>query len=241
MPIFHEAKLIHVHNPRCGGTTINEAILKSLGLPVSTFRPQTVSYHYLYGNHKTSNNFYELDHLCFAWIREAAPQWVLDDYSSFVVVRHPWDRFVSEYTRKASTNCKRFINPLGKSFETYCQNFIQKARKKYSESDPYQFQGISHFNGCHFLPQYLYAGLESSSTATKPIIIDIKEINQTLPPLLGNLSEKIAAELEKPRNSHRQKISEEIKHQIQTVNPDTRKEVENFYQLDYQLLGYEMT
>jgi len=241
MPIFHELKVIHVHNPRCGGTTINNAILKGLGLPASTFRPKLVSYHYLYGNHRTSNNFYELDHLCFAWIREATPKWLLDDYKSFVVVRHPWERFVSEYTRKVSTNCKRFINPQDISFETYCLKFIQKAKRKYLDSDPYQFQGVSHFNGCHFLPQYLYAGLECNVDITKPQIIDIKEINQKLPPIFGNLSDKIAGELMKPRNSHKQKISEDIKYQIEGINPDIRKEIEDFYHLDFQLLEYEKT
>ena len=239
MPIFHEAKLIHVHNPRCGGTSINEAILTSLGLPVSTFRPQTVSYHYLYGNHKTSSNFYELDHLCFALIQEATPSWILEDYNSFVVVRHPWDRFVSEYTRKVATNCKRFINPLGKTFESYCQDFIKKANRKYSESDPYNFKGVNHFNGCHFLPQYIYAGLELPSRTTKPLIIDIKEISQKLPPLFDNLSNKVASELKKLRNSHKQKILDETKHQIDTINPTIRKAVEDFYHLDYQLLGYK--
>lgn len=239
MPIFHEAKLIHVHNPRCGGTSINDAILTSLGLPVSTFSPQIVSYHYLYGNHKTSSNCYELDHLCFALIREAAPKWIFDEYKSFVIVRHPWDRFVSEYTRKVSQKCKRFISPQDKSFEAYCQNFIQKANRKYSESDPYQFQGISHFYGCHFLPQYLYAGLESSFDIAKPLVIDIKEINQKLPSLCGEFSEKVKYELHKPRNSHQQKISDEIRHQIDTIKPEIRNKVDDFYRLDYELLGYE--
>lgn len=238
MPIFHEIKLIHVHNPRCGGTSINKAILKGLGLPNSTFSPKAVSYHYLYGNHKTSDNFYELDHLCFSLIKNAIPSWILNDYNAFVIVRHPWDRFVSEYTRKASINCKRFLNPRGISFETYCKNFIEKVKRKFSVSDPYRFNGVSHFNGCHFLPQYIYAGLELPDAQKKPIIIDIKDINKSVPRLCHEMHDNVELQLRKMHNSHKQKINDEIKYQIANISPQVRSAVEDFYHLDYKMLGY---
>ncbi|QEY32400.1 hypothetical protein EVJ50_09420 [Synechococcus sp. RSCCF101] len=241
MAIFHELKLIHAHNPRCGGTSINKAFASCLNIPPAALTPKKYSYHYLYGLHKTRGNYYELDHLTFAMILDAIPQWVANEYQAFVVVRHPWDRFVSEYTRKITAGCKRFINPLSISFETYCLRFLEKMARVFDSSHPHELRGINHFDACHFLHQYLYAGLDlpESGSTPRPRLIRIQDVNRELPGLCGEHAGAVSAILNRPLNSHRQTIPEERAAQIANLDRSIQSEIETFYAKDYELFGYE--
>ena len=239
MPVFHKAKLIHVHNPRCGGTSINRAFVSCLGIPKEFLSPKSYSYHYLFGNHRIGDDFYELDHLTFSMILEAVPRWISTEYDAFVVVRHPWDRFVSEYTRKYSTGGKRFINHKAMTFEEYCLKFLKIAAKRYSLSSPDRFKGFTHFNSCHYLPQYIYAGLDLDHAIKKPRIIKLQNISNDLPSLCGDYSEEIAKLLQKPLNSHKKKIPIALTEQISGVNKSLLRQVEKFYEKDFVLLGFQ--
>ena len=239
MPVFHDQKLIHIHNPRCGGTTINRALAQCLDIPAHHFSTKSISYHYLYGNHKVNGEKYELDHLTLSLIEDAIPSWILKTFRSFVVVRHPWDRFTSEYTRKASTGCKRFINHRNLSFEQYCQKFLRISRNKFHARDG--FVGMTHFQSCHFLPQYFYAGIPGSRTSVlSPEIIRIEEINSQLPKLVStDLSEKLERLLNLcSKNSHRTIVSDSIKQSIKEISPELKAKIQNFYSQDFQLFGF---
>jgi len=239
MPVFHDQKLIHIHNPRCGGTTINRALAQCLDIPAHHFSTKSISYHYLYGNHKVNGEKYELDHLTLSLIEDAIPSWILKTFRSFVVVRHPWDRFTSEYTRKASTGCKRFINHRNLSFEQYCQKFLRISRNKFHARDG--FVGMTHFQSCHFLPQYFYAGIPGSRTSVlSPEIIRIEEINSQLPKLVStDLSEKLERLLNLcNKNSHRTIVSDSIKQSIKEISPELKAKIQNFYSQDFQLFGF---
>ena len=239
MPVFHDQKLIHIHNPRCGGTTINRALAQCLDIPAHHFSTKSISYHYLYGNHKVNEEKYELDHLTVPLIEDAVPSWILKTFNSFVVVRHPWDRFTSEYTRKASTGCKRFINHRNLSFEQYCLKFLRISRNKFHARDG--FVGMTHFQSCHFLPQYFYVGIPGSRTSVlSPNVIRIQEINSQLPKLVStDLSEKLERLLNScNKNSHRTVVSGAIQQSIKQVSPELKTKIQNFYSQDFQLLGF---
>ena len=239
MPVFHDQKLIHIHNPRCGGTTINRALAQCLDIPAHHFSTKSISYHYLYGNHKVNGEKYELDHLTLSLIEDAIPSWILKTCRSFVVVRHPWDRFTSEYTRKASTGCKRFINHRNLSFEQYCQKFLRISRNKFHARDG--FVGMTHFQSCHFLPQYFYAGIPGSrASVLSPEIIRIEEINSQLSKLVStDLSEKLERLLNLcSKNSHRTIVSDSIKQSIKEISPELKAKIQNFYSQDFQLFGF---
>jgi len=239
MPVFHDQKLIHIHNPRCGGTTINRALAQCLDIPAHHFSTKSISYHYLYGNHKVNGEKYELDHLTLSLIEDAIPSWILKTFRSFVVVRHPWDRFTSEYTRKASTGCKRFINHRNLSFEQYCQKFLRISRNKFHARDG--FVGMTHFQSCHFLPQYFYTGIPGSRTSVlSPEIIRIEKINSQLPKLVSTvLSEKLERLLNLcNKNSHRTIVSDSIKQSIKEISPELKAKIQNFYSQDFQLFGF---
>ena len=181
----------------------------------------------------------------WAWPSNSALDWrrcsFLDfkDLNSFVVVRHPWDRFTSEYTRKASTGCKRFINHRNLSFEQYCLKFLRISRNKFHARDG--FVGMTHFQSCHFLPQYFYVGTSRESHFSFiPKVIRIQEINSQLPKLVStDLSEKLERLLNScNKNSHRTVVSDAIQQSIKQVSPELKTKIQNFYSQDFQLLGF---
>ena len=238
MPLFHDQRLIHIHNPRCGGTTINRALLQCFEIPASHFSTKIISYHYLFGNHDLGDEKYELDHLTLPLIEDAVPSWILKSFCSFVVVRHPWDRFTSEYTRKVSTGCRRFINHKNISFEEYCLKFLKIGRKRFQRK--LGFEGITHFQSCHFLPQYFYTGFSRAGAILDPKIIRIDDINSELPKLVDP---RFSARLEnilnrKKQNSHRLIISEDVNNLIRVISPEVKERVENFYRRDYEILNF---
>jgi len=238
MPLFHDPRLIHVHNPRCGGTTINRAFLQCFDIPASHFSTKIISYHYLYGNHVLDGEKYELDHLTLPLIEDAVPSWILKSFCSFVIVRHPWDRFISEYTRKVSTGCRRFINHHDISFEQYCLKFLNICRKRFQSKSG--FEGMTHFQSCHFLPQYFYTGFPRADSILEPKIIRIDDINSELPKLVDS---RFSARLEeilhrKNQNSHRSNLSEDVHNSIRAISPEVKGRVENFYRKDYKILGF---
>lgn len=238
MPLFHDQRLIHIHNPRCGGTTINRALLQCFEIPASHFSTKIISYHYLYGNHDLGGEKYELDHLTLPLIEDAVPSWILKSFCSFVVVRHPWDRFTSEYTRKVSTGCRRFINHKNMSFEEYCLKFLRICRNRFQRK--LGFEGMTHFQSCHFLPQYFYTGFPHPGAILEPKIIRIDDINSELPKLVDP---RFSARLEnilnrKNQNSHRSNISEDVNNLIRVISPEVKGRVEDFYRRDYEILNF---
>jgi hypothetical protein len=242
MPIFHDQELIHIHNPRCGGTTINRALAQCFHIPAHYFSTKSISYHYLYGNHKINNEKYELDHLTLPLIEDAVSSWILKVFRSFVIVRHPWDRFTSEYTRKISTGCCRFINHKNLSFEEYCLKFLRVCRNRFDAQSG--FKGMTHFQSCHYLPQYFYTGLSrNKASLLSPEIINIAQINSRLPQIVSPIfSERLGEILNKSiRNGHRLSIPEEVKSSIKMISPELKAKVENFYSQDFELLDFGPT
>ena len=240
MPVFYQQELIHIHNPRCGGTFINRALAKCLNIPAQTFSVKNLSYHYLFGNHDVGRDKYELDHLTLSLIRDAVPSWIFDSFTSFVVVRHPWDRFTSEYTRKVSTGCRRFINHKNLSFEEYCLKFLNICRRRFDADGG--FREMSHFQSCHFLPQYFYTGREDrNASCRKPEIIRLDEINSKLPQLLTPECSNRFVDLldQQAKNSHRDIVSSEIKKAVEKISSEVMGKVERFYRDDYRILNFK--
>ena len=90
MPISHEKKIIFVHIPKTGGTSI-EYVLGLHGdkqhIGITPYRYQELDLEHLYGGH--------LQHLSAMEIKNLLPTF-FNDYKKFTFVRNPWDRMVSE-------------------------------------------------------------------------------------------------------------------------------------------------
>jgi hypothetical protein len=97
MPINHDARLVFIHIPKTGGTSIEAALGMfhrwqdentdaAFGLIQS---PQWMSRGWV-------SSF--LQHLSYSELAELAPAEVMTGYFSFAWIRNPWDRMVSVYS-----------------------------------------------------------------------------------------------------------------------------------------------
>jgi hypothetical protein len=93
MPISHKHKIIFIHIPKNGGSSIDRL------LEVNRSRPETL----FATKRMLEGGIEEVSHLSMLqlkrFIKKNHPKYYpkLDEYYSFAVVRNPWDRMVSEY------------------------------------------------------------------------------------------------------------------------------------------------
>ena len=127
MVYSHNKKIIFVHIPKCGGTTIERAfglLNPNNGYGINKGKAMQ---HYIWKHYKN-----ELDGNIF------------NNYFKFSIVRNPYTRFISEYywcvTPKVGHKGKQSID----NFISYCKKIVD--RGQYNET-------IYHD---HFMPQYLY-------------------------------------------------------------------------------------
>ena len=86
--ISHEHRCIFVHIPKCGGTSIEDAIWPGPRSEQDLWRGR-------YLNEDGLNQ--SLHHLYARQIRDVVGASVFSSYFKFAIVRNPWDRAVSQY------------------------------------------------------------------------------------------------------------------------------------------------
>lgn len=147
MPIFYRNKLIHIHIPRTGGTTINNLFHRIGDFDHSNVpkKPDLIS---LYGLDKDKNGKQvELDHLTLEMIREYTSEDVFVNFRAFCVIRDPIDRFISEYLRQIKQNDKRLFKNIN---DLNLEQYTNKVYEIYFNGN---IVNLSHFSKSHILRQ----------------------------------------------------------------------------------------
>lgn len=135
MPISDPLKVIFFHNPKSGGTTI-EQLLDMKGPDMF------ISRKYL------PNEVYSLEHLPYTEMQKRINPEVFDTYFKFTVVRDPWDRVVSTYC----------WNQRGyKTFEEFV-DFIDRLYTDYNAETLSSYPEFNKKYCSHLFPQYIYTG-----------------------------------------------------------------------------------
>jgi hypothetical protein len=170
MPINHKDKIIFVHIPKTGGTSIAEVL---------NMFPKTGSHvkslPHLYG---IDSNGLVLQSMPFCYYERYCSPEILKSYKKFTVVRNPYSRSVSEHNmfRDYRFSDKSLLNKLKnieariskgeKQLKDQCTNLrqivfldylklVEKTLKQYDKEtiSKYNQKGMpTHHN--HFLPQY---------------------------------------------------------------------------------------
>lgn len=87
MPVDHKNKIIFVHIPKCGGTSVESFF---------DMRNKESLYDDLSSDINKNGVTYSLQHLTPNFIKELIPD-VYDDYIKFTIIRNPYERVLSEY------------------------------------------------------------------------------------------------------------------------------------------------
>jgi len=160
MPVFRDKKIIFIHIPKTGGTSINHYF----GINVNNFK---FDEELLYGIEINEAGIgIEWDHATFRMIEEKVKE--INKYKIFSVVRNPYDRIMSEFIHYSRMNKKRIITNAN-TFE----DFIKELNTKW-DSDK------SHFMKGRYLPQYSF--IEGCENIT---ILRFEDLNQEFKSFIG--------------------------------------------------------
>ena len=239
MPLISKINFFHVHNPRCGGTSINSAFYHS-GLTnlkdLSYNQCDMENFYGVYrprGANKTSHEpkVLELDHLSISQVIARLGIKNIRSLHFISSVREPWSRFVSEYKRKLQRNDKRFLEVGNSSLTQYLERFLQ-----HIADAPDCF--TNHFQSAHFWPQHWFADFSAHPDIYSHSIIKLENFDSDW----KNLQKQwdFSAPL-------RSKDSNATRHDQRRSNKDEHEDIKasslyadfkKFYQRDYDLFGY---
>lgn len=135
MPVSDKYKIIFLHNPKTGGTTI-EQLLDIIA-----------SRNHFYSTSRTINKV-EPQHLTYNLLKKALPEVKFNSYFKFTFVRNPWDRLVSTY---------HFDTRGFKRFEDFI-DFIDQLYHKYNDETIFQFPEFIRYRCSHLFRQCLFTG-----------------------------------------------------------------------------------
>lgn len=215
MRISHQYKFVFLATPRTGSTTIRN-VLDQYSDIISVRISQK------------SREFPFYDHISAPELKRVFDknEWVWEDYSSFCVVRNPYDRVVSLYHHHLKmrdrrdnkfflTNVKDALTPAP-SFKKFV--FAINPRKRLTTA-------LEYFIG--------------AQDGAKPLVNDVlqfERLEQDIPNYLGKLGLEISAEdiphlnASESRNDYRKYYCE-----------DTRKRVSELYRYEIERFGYSFS
>lgn len=217
MPIIEKYKIIFVHIPKCGGTSINSLFdIKNDAIRKYSITP---SLDVMYGNkvlnYNNKDENIEMAHATAKMIRYFHPQKFIE-YFKFAIVRNPYDRIVSEYAYK---NTRIIKNADKISF----REFVSEVKKLLDNRDK-----IEHINIDHYLPQYEY--VYDGDKLIVDRIINFEAYNTSISTLLTKL--KITKPIPHENKSNR-------KHWSKYLTPETEEIIYQMYKKDFELFNYQ--
>ena len=142
MPIHHKLKVIHIHIPKTGGTSVNETIFEDI------LNMKIPSKKVFYGNYINENGYnYEMDHATIHYLKNNAIGYN-NNYFKFCYVRNPYSRLVSEYL-----HCKKYGSRFIVDISSFT-NFVIELNNKFS----IVMENIekNHHLVSHYIPQYYF-------------------------------------------------------------------------------------
>lgn len=136
MPISDKYKVVFLHNPKTGGSSI-EALLE---IPKDS--------EYLLNRYYGNTSKPVPQHFTYNQLRIIIPREKFNSYFKFTYVRNPWDRLLSTYA---------WHNRGFETFEEFV-NFVDELYQKYTPETIYNYPNYQEKYCSHLLPQYVYTG-----------------------------------------------------------------------------------
>lgn len=202
MPVSDSLNLIFVHIPKNAGTTIDNTFF---GEERGKF-----SGHHKWGTYKT----------------KVSDKW--DNYTTFSIVRNPWDRVVSSYVyaRKDESYWHSAINPeqsrMGKHFD-----YDTLKDKSFSEA----VEMIDDLEHQSWGSQYPYICDDEKNTKVD-YVLRMENLNSEL----ENMFSEEGVEVK--YNMKKENVTREEKDYREWYNGETKKKVKNYYKTDIELFDY---
>ena len=229
MPIYDKYKIIFIHIPKCGGSSINEMLgIKDIfdmnrlkGWIYEQVKKGDLQI--MYGNTIRKNHYYELDHALFKHIFKNHKV-KCKEYFKFAVVRNPYERLLSEFFY----NNDRFIQKKGDTPADFTE-FLMELQTRWGEINK-----LDHFKYSHFYPQYFFTNTldVNKKGCAMDYVCKLEEIDE----LCGVLKEKTGFNFQLKKenvNSKKSKINKE-----EYLTPENKEIIYRLYKKDFAQFGY---
>jgi len=211
--ISHKHKFIFIHIPKCGGTSVEIAMLRNEGIPEDRItkwdftQEQMEKYrlYYRYGGvdvqHRKINQY---------------KNEIEKRYFTFTFVRNPWERFLSEYfyIKKSCTECDK--TEFNLKYPTFREFVINN--------------GIACCNYAHDFPQIDFV-LSSNHNKLTNFVGRCEDLERDF----GYVCDKIG--IPPLKLPHRNKTKH--KHYTEYYDDETKQIVAEKYAKDIEYFGYE--
>ncbi len=220
-------RLIFIHVPRCGGTSINDAFLRSGMIPGATLDYRLVDLVHLYGKIPYGRATIELDHCTFQHMKVFCSPYEIGTFYKFAVVRDPVQRMVSVYRRAFHESDFRILGSREiASFTEFVDGLEWLSDKGYF--DVGKVMDLPHANVAHYIPQSLYVcDVDGSIRVDK--LIDISNLENGVNEILKEHGYPEIRFAESNRSDSAVSVSaSEIDR--------NRDRIERIYQEDYRLM-----
>ena len=239
MPVSHKHKIILVHIPKTGGTSIESALGMHAGknkIGLTPAKRQLRDYQNLFGagiQHMTLNeikNYYNtinfmnydsfgnikhvLDNIINALAQKQTSEIgseIFRKYYKFAVVRNPYDRLVSHFSWVDGKWHKK-IEPTKDEFIEFVDSIIDKKLYK---------------TDLHLVPQHAYVEVDNLVAVDR--ILHVENLSEEFSSLCDEL--EINAELKK-------RMASNHKDYTYYYNDEIRQKVYDIYKRDFELFGY---
>ena len=148
MPISREYKIIFLHVPKTGGTTI-ESLLGITELEnLCSYRWNTEQFDFIEKHKHLSDSYnihYEPQHYTIDIIKALVPDY--STYFKFVFVRNPYTRILSEYFWSTGLKIDEYTAFNSIEFHDWCSLFLEKIDLSHKEPQVKYFDETLDFVG----------------------------------------------------------------------------------------------
>jgi hypothetical protein len=150
-----DLKLLFIHVPRCGGTSINNMFVNYGFTNGVKMDYRIIDLKHLYGKVDYKGKTIELDHCTYQHLEIFCSPYELETFYKFAVVRDPVQRMVSVYKRAMHEHDFRILGSRNiTSFSEFIDGLEWLQREGYFDIE--NVKELPHANISHFIPQYLY-------------------------------------------------------------------------------------
>ena len=180
MPISYPFKTIFVHIPKCAGTSVEKYLGMGSAAQLFSYKPIKLT------NIKYDKDLFTLNelkdfeertpqHLTVSQIKKIIPEDVFNSFFKFSIIRHPYQRMISEYAYIHETPTQKTAKFRNKPFATFVDEVLAL-----SESDKLTlFDGhLEHQKNYLYENDTLCVDVVYKLEDFEPCIVKLKEITK---------------------------------------------------------------
>ncbi len=220
MPISYPFKTIFVHIPKCAGTSIEKYLGMGSTAQLFSYKPIKLTDIKYDTNLFSSDELLDFEnrtpqHLTITQLKKIIPNDIINSFFKFSVIRHPYQRMISEYAYIHETPTAKTSTFRNKPFDIFVDEVLNLSNE----------EQITLFDG-HLESQFDYLFINNE------LAIDAVYKLENFEPCVAKLKELTKSNRDLPHSRATTFVSN-----IDIAN-ETKQKIFDYYQKDFESFGY---